>query len=202
MPARTFLAPALALLALAPIAAWAPAAPALAGAPERLAFAAPSKVWLTGDSTLHPYSSTSTRLGGGVTVTRGADGQARYVDLDVVIPVTTLKSGNGQLDDNMYRALQAAKHPTIRFAAAGGPFTVSPAGAVKVEAKGRLTIAGAAQDVAVTTTGRLADEVYRLAGKQELLMSAFGIAPPVLMGGLIRCSDRIVVHYDLVAKAR
>lgn len=202
MSARAFLAPVLALLALAPIAAWTPAAPALAAEATRLAFAAPSKVWLTGDSTLHPYSSASTRLGGGVTVTRGADGQGRYVDLDVVIPVTTLKSGNGQLDDNMYRALQAASHPSIRFAAAGGPFTVAADGAVKVHAKGRLAIAGAAQDVAVDATGRLADDVYRLKGEQELLMSAFGIAPPVLMGGLIRCSDRIVVHFDLVAKAR
>lgn len=184
------------------LAAPAALAPAFASAPERVAFGPPSKVWLAGDSTLHPYTSTATKFQATVAVTRVKGGQPRYSDLEVVIPVLSLKSGNGALDDNLYKALNAKRYPTIRFTATGGGFSLSEAGAVSVEARGKLMIAGAEKDAAVKTSGKLAGDTFRLEGRQELLMSNFGIQPPVLMGGLIKCSDKIVVYYDLVGRAR
>lgn len=175
--------------------AWTTAAGAAPG--EKLNFAAPSAVWLTGDSTLHPYKSTASQLQASVAVTPGANGAVKFADLEVVIPVKGLKSGQGALDDNMVKALSGDKFPTIRFASPGGEFRVAGSGAVTIEAAGTLTVAGVSKPTTITASGTASGGVLKLKGSQALKMSTFGVKPPVLMGGMIKTEDQVVVHFDM-----
>jgi len=109
----------------------------------------------------------------------------------VEIPVRGLKSGEGALDDNLYKALKADRFPTIRFAA-----TNCHVGSAGVDADGQLSVAGRTQPVSVHAHGDLA----HLTGTVELRMSQFGVQPPVLLAGAIRCRDAITVHFDLVGR--
>jgi polyisoprenoid-binding protein YceI len=144
-------------------------------------FAPTSRIWLEGDSTLHRYHADATRW------TIQAD--AALSSLVVELPVQGLKSGDAALDANMYKALKADRFPTIRFAAAGGK-----AEGGRYEAPGKLSIAGAVRPVVVHASG---DE-HHVKGAVELKMTSFGIQPPALFAGTVKCSDAIVVRFDLV----
>ena len=110
-----------------------------------------------------------------------------------------LKSGEGLLDDNLVKALQGDRFPNIRFEASH--FTSKALGASKfsVDAIGRLTIAGAEHAATVHATVTTAGKSLHVVGSKAIVMSSFGIAPPVLFGGMVRCSDQIEVSFDLMA---
>jgi polyisoprenoid-binding protein YceI len=183
--------------------AWLGVVPAsVAGAPERLSFGAGSRVWLEGDSTLHPYKATATQFDAVADVTAQTPDAVRLSDLSVSIPVRNLKSGENGLDDNMYKALQASRYPTIRFSAPAAVVRVAGSGSAVAEIKGRLSIAGVDRDVLLQASGMRSGGTWRLSGSEPLNMSQYGIEPPVLFGGLIKCTDRITVRFELVGQVR
>ncbi|MFN3430738.1 MAG: YceI family protein [Candidatus Sericytochromatia bacterium] len=167
-----------------------------------LTFAPAGKIWLTGDSTLHAYTSTAKQYQASVgSASRSAAG-VTFSDLEVVIPVQAMKSGEGALDDNMYKALQAAKFATIRFSAPTGTLRQVRPGVIEADVKGQLSIAGTTRATSLKATGTLTGNTLKLKGTKELTMSEFGVKPPVILGGMIKCSDRIVVHFDLAGQIK
>ncbi len=185
-------------------------------APGDLTLQSGSRLWLTGTSTMHDYTSQASRLEvaftsdpalwpAGVTGGDALEGliRARGVTaIDVVVGVTGLKSGKDGLDKNMYKALLAEKHPEIRFKVAG--YEVGAAGdtaGTPIDARGTLTVAGVEREIAMTATARREGDTIRLRGSVPLLMTQFGIKPPKMMLGAIKTSDKVVVHIDLVIGA-
>lgn len=172
---------------------YSPATQADGGA--SVAFAPSSRIWMEGDSTLHRYKSTATRFELSATTQAGAAG-FDLAGLELVIPVKGMKSHDKQLDANMYRALEADQHPTIRFVLRDAKVTEKN-GALSVTADGMLTVAGAEKPVSVTASGARSGSSFRLSGRKELKMTQFGVKPPVILGGVIRTSDEITVYYEL-----
>jgi YceI-like protein len=175
-----------------------------------------SKLWLTGSSTVHDYSSQSTNL----TVAFRCDptlwpadaagGEAietlirakGVTTIDVVVPVTGLKSGKDGLDKNMYKALLAPQHPEIRFTMAGYAIgTVSDSAGTAIDARGTLKVAGVEREILISATALREGEAVRLRCDVPLLMTQFGIKPPKMMLGALRTSDKVVIHIDLVIGA-
>lgn len=163
-----------------------------------------SRVWLEGDSTLHPFSSTATAVDFSLRV----EGKGAGLDealasgaaaaLTLRIPVAGLKSGHAGLDKNLRKALKADAHPDIVFTLS--KYELQEGGAA-LEMVGELRIAGAARPVAVGADleragGRLAAE-----GRVDLSMSDFGVKPPSLMMGAIKVADRVAVKYRLELRA-
>ena len=199
---------------LVPVAALAIATLAQA-APGELALRAGSRLWLTGTSTVHDYSSKASKLEvafqcdpalwpAGLTGGDAVAGliQARGVKaMDVVIAVTGLKSGKEKLDGNMYKALLAEKHPAIRFRMAGYEVGAATDTATAIEVKGTLTVAGVDREVVLSATTRTEGEAVRLRCDVPLLMTQFNVKPPKMMLGAIKTSDKVVVHMDLVIGA-
>src|SRR5689334_21280185 len=98
--------------------------PEIATETYKLVLAPQSRVWLTGDSTLHPYTSTATAVDFIAALQRPAAESpnlaTRLAESDissftVTIPVAYLKSGEKGLDKNMHKALKSEKFPTIEF---------------------------------------------------------------------------------------
>lgn len=168
----------------------------VAGPATGISFSADSKLWVEGDSTLHRYHSTaqSWQLNASMT-------PSGFSKLEAVVPVKELKSGDGGLDKNLWATLKADQYPSIRFTLTRGTMKTSGS-TVTVDAEGRLSIAGVDKPTTVHAEGTLNGTTLRLTGVKALTMSEFGITPPTLMLGAIKCSDKIEVHYDLVGQVK
>ena len=164
-----------------------------------------SRLWLEGDSTLHPFTSTATVI--------AAEGEAAPADgfpaglfqpgavksFQVSVPVDGLRSGKAGLDRNMYGALKAAEHPVIRFDLLGleRPVDSKTGEAFQVKARGTLNVAGQSRDVVLEAEAREEGGRLFIKGKEELKMTDFGIKPPRMLMGAIKTKDEVTVHYEI-----
>ncbi|MBM3267673.1 MAG: YceI family protein [Candidatus Sericytochromatia bacterium] len=181
---------------------------AIAGTEPRLVVT-DTRLRLEGDSTLHPYASRTRDLR---IVASLAPGKAKagsledllaaghLAALEVTIPVKSLKSGEGLLDTNLYRALEADRHPHIRFRLTRYKARPTGNGDITVRAEGTLSVAGTERDVSLEARGDVSGGKVCLAGSYDLLMSDYGVRPPVLMLGAIKVKDRISIHYELLGE--
>ena len=193
---RVALAMAIAAVSLAP--AWADA-PTVAG------LGAGSRLWLEGNSTLHHYESTATKLEVRMTGTETAanldalEQMVRKGDvkgLEVSIPVAAMQSGKSGLDKNMRTALKADANPTITFRLER--YEVANAtDSLVIDAHGTLKVAGVEQVIDVRAGAVRNGDVLRIRGEKQLLMTQFGVKPPTMMMGTVKTSDQIVIRFDL-----
>jgi polyisoprenoid-binding protein YceI len=172
-----------------------------------------SRLWLDGTSTLHPYTSTANRLQ--VSFAQDTTRWPRPVSslaeieevmrqggvtaLEVLVPVSGMRSGKSGLDRNMQKALQAEAHPAIRFRL--GRYEVAPGATPEefvVQARGWLAVAGVERPVELSVTARREARGIRLLGQKPLLMSEFEIRPPRMMMGAVRTADQVTVSFDLL----
>jgi|GEM_PF-1826573 len=172
-----------------------------------------SKLWLTGDSTVHAYSSTATEIKFDMTIPqeKKSTGNALYEEiraekvktLNVSISVTGLKSGKARLDRNMYKALKAEQHPEIVFHLRSYTVWSSTSDtSFFLVAQGELSIAGQTKPIElqtnVTSKKSLATGgLVQIEGNKELLMTDYGIKPPSFMGA-IKTHDQVVINFDLL----
>jgi len=196
-------------LLLASIAALTLLAPLAQAAAPQLVAQAGGKLWLEGTSTLHEFKSDASKL----TITvqsdatkwpadkTGADAVENLIlanavtGVDVVVGVTGLHSGKDGLDKNMYKALKADKHPEIKFHLGNYAAATADKGE-KIDAKGKLTIAGVERDLPITVTAVKDGSNVRLKGSVSLLMTQYGITPPKMMMGAIKVGDQVTVSFD------
>jgi len=149
-----------------------------------------SKLWLEGDSTLHPYRSDAERID----LTAELERQ-KPSKLTVRIPIAALKSEHKGLDKNLQAALKAKDNPDIVFTLE--KFEAAP-GSDEVTAIGNLTVAGATKEETIRAKVAWKDGRAVVDGQEPLLMTDFGVKPPTMMMGTIKTSDRIVVKFHLV----
>lgn len=174
------------------------AVPVLLGssdAPLQASVLPESQVSITGSSTLSRFECVAGSVQGA-----GLFENGRASAL-VTVPVDAFNCGNSRMNRDLRDAMEAADHPEIRFEMKNARRVGSGLGnADRLLVEGRLTIAGATRAVEIEAFAeRQPDGKYRVRGRDELLMSDFGINPPTALAGLIRAHDRIVVHFDLLA---
>jgi polyisoprenoid-binding protein YceI len=160
-----------------------------------------SRVRLEGDSTLHPFFSETSAFTAILTVdadeatpaaVAAAVAAGKPATMIVTIPVASLKSEHSGLDKNLRKALSADKYPDIvytleRYEAKGSRLGVG----------GKLTIAGASQTAVLIATAAVTGILYVVEGEQTLLMTDYGVKPPVMMMGAVKTANKIVVKYHL-----
>jgi hypothetical protein len=165
------------------------------------------KVTIDGTSNVHAYTASTTTVR--VTRVQLADGVAGpnfwdaivkpggLMAFEIAIPSDTLKSGKGDLDKNMYKALNTKEHADITFrlvrvepAAAKGP--------AALRAIGMLKIAGVEKEVALDITTERRASSLAVKGELQMLMTDFGIAPPKAMMGMLRTDPKIKVTFETV----
>jgi len=194
------------LAAAISLAAAQPAPPAAA-----FSLAPGSRLSLDGQSTLHAYSSTATQVeataefdgsfAAGSADARAAVAAGALKSLRVAVPVAALKSGESGLDKNMQKALKQDTSPVIRFALVDYKAEEAKDGSLLVKAHGRLSIAGVEKETVVEASCRFGPGGVDVTGAKDVLMSDFGIKPPVMMLGTIKTADKVVVRFALKLKA-
>ena len=114
----------------------------------------------------------------------------------ITIPAATLTSPREGLDANMHKALKVGEYPDIAFRLLRFEPRNGPAGAL--QGIGVLKIAGVAREVALDITTERKDATLCVRGQVQLLMTDFGIKPPVAMLGMLKTDPKVTVTFETV----
>jgi len=182
------------------------AAPTAVAPAQPLALAATvsSSVKVLGDSTLHKWEARATKLeitaslnAGGAGVWEGVEkGQLKALKLS--IQAEGLKSNESEkMDKNMRSAMESDKFGEIGFVMSGYEIKDD-----EVLARGSLTIHGVSKDVELKGKISGKDKNVSVKGSYELVMSAYGIKPPVMMLGTVRVADKVSIAYDFTLEPK
>lgn len=169
-----------------------------AGAATTAKLGSGSRLWIEGDSTMHKWESSATKLEVAVTMDGSslASGMAAQAPakLTLSVPVKEMKSEHGGLDKNLQNALKADQFTDIVFTMSG--YKLDQA-AGTVAATGELSIAGVTKPEIVIAKYAEKDGKLILDGQQPLLMTDFGVKPPTAVLGTIKAEDRVVVKFHV-----
>ena len=164
-----------------------------------------SELSFEGTSTLHSFHCKTTKLQVSASVdptymeAKLSKMNRPLRSIDVVIPVKSLSCGNKGLEENMFKALKADKFPEIRYTLS----TYEIAGTatddlITLQSVGTLTVAGKEKAInLIVKTNRIAGGKAIATGTQAILMTDFGIKPPVMMLGTLKTGNKIVVSFKL-----
>lgn len=165
-----------------------------------------SRVWIEGGSNVADWACRATTFDARVELDASPPRAESMTEgirrVSVRLSARDLKCGNRKMEHDLYTALKAsdpAKPSWIvaAFNAVGHP------SADTVDTQGTLLVAGVEKYVEThITTERLPDGALKARGAVPLLMTDFGIKPPVGLFGLIRSKNEIVVKFELVIGAR
>jgi polyisoprenoid-binding protein YceI len=164
-----------------------------------------ARVSITGSSNIHEYTASTTI----VRVTRVALGAAAAGDdlwtgvvkpgaieaFEIAIPSASLSSPKAGLDKNMWKALKTDKFDTITFALK----RLEPGAAPNAfKAVGTLRIAGVEREVALNVITERRNDTLAVRGTLALLMTDYGIQPPVAMLGMLKTDPKVTVSFETV----
>ena len=178
-----------------------------AAAQTKMTLRPESKLTLQGSSNVHDWACNSSAFQATIELdsmyeTRPLSQIAKPITkVTVVIPVKTLKCGHGKMDDNMYKALDSEKYPEIRYVL--GTYTIDKASASETKftanTTGELTVSGKTIEAAIPITAeRKAGGSMIGEGSVKLLMTSFGIKPPVALLGTLRTKDEITISFKVL----
>jgi hypothetical protein len=163
-----------------------------------------ARVTITGSSNIHNYTAwTDTVRATGVKVAIPVGGPTFWDDVlkpgalegfEVAIPAATLTSPKAGLDKNMWKALKVDAHRDITFR-----LTRLERGATgALMAVGTLRIAGVEHEVALALKTERRDAALVVRGELVLLMTDYGIKPPVAMLGMLKTDPKVTVTFETV----
>jgi polyisoprenoid-binding protein YceI len=171
-----------------------------------------SRVKLEGTSTLHAWTMEGQLLPGKIEFEPGLDltpslkpGKIN-ARVQVSIPVSSIHNPDVKkkgMDDVMQQAMKQEQFPNIQFRltdfvlkeAVGSPELY------KFDSKGELTVAGVTNKIEMPITIlRVSPTRLKVSGTNDLKMTAYGIAPPTLVG--IKTGDEVKVMFDWVVAKR
>lgn len=152
-----------------------------------------SKMVIKGTSSLHDWESDVTKLQGQAEV-RLQGQQPSFQNLNLTVPVKSIKSGKSSMDKNTYEALEEDQHPTIQFSLN----EIESISNGKIKATGDLTIAGQTKPVTLNADYQLqGQDQISLQGSYALRMTEYDIDPPTAVFGTIKTGDEITIDYNL-----
>lgn len=156
-----------------------------------------SELWAEARSTLHPVRIHTAGLEG--VVEAEADegttpprlGMPTYVE----VPTQRLRSGNGLVDGELQRRLDARKFPRIR----GDLRSIADDGTGRSRLTGELTLHGVTRTLDVEVTIRRLDpRTLQIEGGRAIDMRDFGLPPPSFL--MFRMQPEVQVRARLVAE--
>lgn len=164
---------------------------------------------IEGTSTIHDWHAETKLIGGLLEINPAFPlddfGKARPGKLDakaktLIIVSSFACSSGAAMDKVMREAMKADQHRFIQFEL--GDLAVkekTKEGALLLDAKGKLTVAGVTKPLNLAVTlSRTDDKRMTFAGTTKVKMTDFGIQPPApsLGLGLIKTGDEITLKYE------
>jgi polyisoprenoid-binding protein YceI len=156
-----------------------------------------SVIRITGTSALKDWETVSADASGEAEIEVDNGFVKMIHSLRLHIPSESLKSGNNQMDKNVYDALKTAQHPHIVFVLQSAEEITSPSADKRVRVRGNLTIAGVTNPVTVTGNGSVSNQTISFRGTHPLKMTDFNIEPPSALLGTVKAHDEIQIHFTV-----
>lgn len=157
------------------------------------AFAPESKIWIEGDSNLHPWSCQATAPQAQIDIDTAAPELARGLTLSV--QVAGLECGSGKMNEKLRDALNADAHPVIEYQLVKAERV--PGEKLQLQATGDLTINGKTRPVTFAVDVVLEpDGTARASGSVDILMTDFGVEPPTALL-VLKTYDRVTVKFEI-----
>lgn len=152
------------------------------------------RLWFDGRATLGDFTGTTTSVTGRLT------GGADLADVRgwVEAPVGTLVTGNDRRDRDLRKSMGAAEFPTLRFDLTGLAVGERIADTTVVQLDGSFTLRGVTRSAKIPARLVLGERRYHLWAATPLNLKDYAIGGLSKMLGLLRMSEDIVVHIDLV----
>jgi len=171
-----------------------------------------SEVKVDGTSNIHDWTVKGQIISGSMEVSPDFEKDLKAVTpppkVEVSIPVRSLKSGNGKMDEVMQEHMNFKQFKTITYQLTsltpkGDPKT--PNGPVEYTSKGELTVSGVKKAIEFPVTiERVEGGKLKIKGSSPVKMTDHSIKPPspALAMGLIKTGDDVKVTFEwIVAKA-
>jgi polyisoprenoid-binding protein YceI len=163
-------------------------------AQDRFIVSEESKVVVKGTSSLHDWETNVTEINGGGVFALGANSIESANNFHLSIPVKSMESGKRGMDNKIYEALKANKSPKIEFQFKN----ISQQSSGKITVNGKMTVAGKAKDVQLTSDYVIDNGNIIVKGVHSMKMTEFDIDPPTAMLGAVRAGDQIQIEYNLI----
>lgn len=168
-----------------------------------------SRLWLEGVTNINNYSCAADTMSGFgklEDVEKPQDSIERHgkVSINVEIPVYELDCGKRAMNNDMFEALQAKKHPRIMYSLEEAQFIDYAQDEnndewMNIYTKGVITVAGVDKNIEVNILGRVLDNNrFHVKGEKELDMTEFGVSPPKALLGLIKAKENITIKFDVI----
>lgn len=163
---------------------------------KEIQFADGSRIEIRGDSSMRKFSAESKKI-----ETRGTSDEKAApgsplpwtpLEVEIALPVKSLKSDSETLDEHMWERLKAEKNPKIQLKLNKFSFSKSD-----VTASGTLSVAGVTQDIELKALLNADGNKLAIRGTKTVLMTDFGIEPPTMMLGTIKTKNEIEVIFEL-----
>lgn len=148
------------------------------------------KLIIKGTSTLHDWESIVEEFSVKADIEKGGMSVNSIADIVMTTPVKSIKSGKGIMDRKTYDGLKEENFPTIIFKGQSKEIKENI-----ITVIGDMTIAGVTKQIAITTTLSANGNDLSFIGSKDLLMSDFGISPPVAVFGTIKTGDQITIEF-------
>lgn len=168
-----------------------------------------SLVDVDGDSTLHKWTVRGRQIDGvidffvdlppGATAEQVVDAIIKNprVAATASVPVRALKSTKNDkgMDNKMYDALKAGKHPTLSYelTEVTGVRREGPT-RFAIDTRGSMTVAGVTRVLDTPMNVQMkSDRELEVEAKFATLMTHFDVKPPQALGGMIKSHNKVVV---------
>lgn len=157
---------------------------------------------IKGTSTVHDWEMKATQIFGSLSVVNEGGSLKSINHVKLTVPVASLKSDKSTMDKKTYEALNKDKFPNITFES--NEISMIASGKPDFwfcKSTGTMTIAGTAKRKTISgSIKKLADGRYQAMTTMYLLLTEFGVKPPVMFMGSLKVGDNISVTIDLYFK--
>tara|TARA_R110002096_G_scaffold39541_2_gene108211 strand:- start:326 stop:886 length:561 start_codon:yes stop_codon:yes gene_type:complete len=151
-----------------------------------------SKITIKGTSSLHDWESKATDFQGSGLFTIENDQITKVEDIQIQVIVKSIESGKSIMDGKTRDALKASKYPKIKFTSTETNITAN-----QIACKGKMEMAGASKMVTANVAYKLVQGVPEFTGSIKIVMSDYGIEPPVAMFGTLKTGDEVTIDFEL-----
>jgi len=156
-----------------------------------------SSMAIEGTSTLHDWEMKAEDLQGSMDVDI-YENELTINELKLIVPVKSLKSGKGSMDDNAYKALKEPTHTNITYQLVRvKEITRLGEGLYDITTVGDLIVAGKTRRLIIPLRAKVSKEGIALSGATAFTMSSFDVEAPSFMLGTITTGDKITIKFSI-----
>jgi hypothetical protein len=185
------------------------ALPLLAGSGNYYAYSVQerSNIRLTGTTNINSYecvSDSDIPRGNMLVDLLPGSNAIFFSSASLELKVTSFDCGHRAMNKDFHQALggKESPHIEIRLLEIRPLASVERKNQGKIRAEVAIVINGKTRNTDIVVDYKTSDYFsYSLSGSKDLRMSDFGIAPPSPALGLVKVSDTVTIHFDLIVEA-